>query len=128
MSASQRRKGASGERELFKLLSAELGFVVQRTLDQTRTGGADCIDVPGFAVEVKRQERLSRPAWWRQAVRQGIKLGAEPIVWYRRSREPWRALVRTADGGYTDESWEASILHVREKLARLHGVYPKAAA
>lgn len=128
MSLSQRRKGATGERELFKLLSDELGFVVQRTLDQTRTGGADCIEVPGFAVEVKRQERLSRPAWWRQAVRQGNKLGAEPIVFYRRSREPWRSLVRTVDGGYDDFAFEKAVMHIREKLARLHGIYPKGAA
>jgi Holliday junction resolvase len=125
MSASQRRKGAVGERELFRLLSDELGFVVRRNVDQARNGGADCIELPGFAVECKRQERLCLPAWWRQAVRQGIAMQAEPIVWYRRSREPWRALLRTADGGYRVAEWAEAVMYVREKLQRLHAIYPE---
>jgi len=123
MSASQRRKGQAGERELFRLLSDELGFVVKRNVDQARNGGADCIELPGFAVEVKRQERLCLPAWWRQATRQGVAMQAEPILWFRRSRESWRAQIHTLDGGYRIASWEESILYVREKLARLYGVY-----
>jgi hypothetical protein len=122
MAASQRRKGQVGERELFRLLSDELGVSVKRNVDQARNGGADCIELPGFSVECKRQERLARPAWWRQAVRQGIADGAEPIVFYRRSREPWAALIRTVDGGYREATWEAAVMHIREKLARLYGV------
>lgn len=126
MSNSQRLKGQRAEREVFKLLSEELGFVVTRNVDQARKGGADCIDLPGFSPEVKRCERLAKPAWWRQAVRQGEKLQAEPIVFYRRSREPWQALIRTADGGYRDASWEQAVYHVREKLAYM-GIYKEAA-
>lgn len=117
-----RSKGQRSERELFAKLSDELGFVVTRNVDQARLGGADSLELPGFAPEIKRHERLSRPAWWRQAVRQGIRHGAEPIVWYRRNRDEWRALVRTVDGGYRDVSWEESVLYVREKLARLYGM------
>ena len=47
MSAMQRSKGQRGERELFGLLSDQLGFIVQRNIDQARAGGADCIQVPG---------------------------------------------------------------------------------
>lgn len=123
MSASQRRKGAAGERELFRLLSDELGFVVTRNVDQARKGGADCITLPGFSPEVKRQERLCLPAWWRQAVRQGQAMQAEPIVWFRQSRQPWRALIAKADGGYRVAEWDESVMYVREKLARLFAIY-----
>jgi hypothetical protein len=125
MSATQRRKGQRGELELFRLLSDELGFVVRRNVDQARNGGADCIELPGFSVECKRQERLCLPAWWRQAVKQGIAMQAEPIVFFRRSREPWRALLRTADGGYRLADWAEAVMYVREKLQRLHAIYPE---
>jgi hypothetical protein len=125
MSATQRRKGQRGELELFRLLSEELGFVVRRNVDQARNGGADCIELPGFSVECKRQERLCLPAWWRQAVKQGIAMQSEPIVFFRRSREPWRALLRTVDGGYRLADWAEAVMYVREKLQRLHAIYPE---
>jgi Holliday junction resolvase len=128
VSAFQRRKGQAAERELCRLLSDELGFVVQRNVDQARAGGADCVEVQGFAIECKRQERLCLPAWWRQAVKQGEDKQCEPLVFYRQSRQPWQALIRTVDGGYRVASWEAAVLHVREKIARLYGIYPKEAA
>ena len=61
MSASQRRNGAAGEREFLKALGAELGDILSRNLQQTREGGADRLCVKGWAIEVKRQEALSRP-------------------------------------------------------------------
>lgn len=126
MSASQRRKGQSAERELCRLLSDELGIEITRNVDQARQGGADCLTLPGYAVECKRQERLSRPSWWAQAVRQGVRHGVEPVVFYRRSREPWRALVG-AQGGYADVSMAEALDIIREKLARLYGIYREAA-
>lgn len=126
MSKSSRDKGQRGEREVFALLSDELGFVVTRNVDQCRLGGADCLNLPGFAPEIKRREMLAKPTWWKQAVAQGQKLGREPIVWYRRNRQPWRALIVDAYG-YRDVSWEESVAYVREKLARLYGIYKEAA-
>lgn len=126
MSASQRRKGAVGERELFKLLSDELGVCVRRNVDQARSGGADCIDLPGFSIECKRREMLSRPTWWKQTVEQATKVGSEPICFYRQSRKPWRALILSMYG-YKDVSWEEAMDHCRDKLARLYGIYKEAA-
>lgn len=125
--AKSRRKGMVAERELCKLLTGELGILVQRNVDQARAGGADCLQVPGFAIECKRTEAMSKPAWWRQAVEQGQAACAEPIVFFRRSHEPWQALIRKVDGGYRDASFEEAVMHVREKLARLHGVWKEAA-
>jgi Holliday junction resolvase len=118
MTAMQRRKGACAEREVLRLLSEELGERYVRNVDQAREGGADCIQVKGFAIEVKRQERLSRPSWWRQAVDQAAALKAEPMLLYRRSREPWSALIHTRDGGYREATFNEAVAHIREKWAR----------
>jgi len=110
---SSRNKGAAGERELLKLLGEELGVILQRNLQQTRAGGADCIELKGFAIEVKRVERYNRLAWWRQACEQAEALGAEPILFYRRSREPWTAWIKTTDGHREATLIEAA-QHIRE--------------
>lgn len=115
MSAMSRTKGAAAEREVLKLLGAELGESLTRNLSQTREGGADCICIRGFAVEVKRQERLSRPAWWRQAVEQAQRVGAEPMLLYRRSREQWQAFIHTRDGGYREGTLTDAACAIREK-------------
>jgi hypothetical protein len=115
VSASSRRKGQVAERELLALLSDELGERLERNLDQTRCGGADCIQVHGFAIEVKRQERLSRPTWWAQACEQAERLGVEPMLFYRRSREPWQALIHTRDGGYREGTFSEAVAAIRNK-------------
>lgn len=114
MSAASRRKGSSAERELLSLLGNELGVLLQRNLQQTRSGGADCVDLKGFSIEIKRQESLSRPKWWRQACAQAEALGAEPILFYRRSREPWAAWIKTSDGHREVTLIEAA-QHIRER-------------
>lgn len=99
---SSRRKGATAERELFKALNERLGrdmFV--RNLLQTRQGGCDDGNAELFALEVKRQESLSLPAWIQQAVEQA-KPGQIPVLAYRRSKEPWRFLVITDLDGFAD--------------------------
>lgn len=116
MSAMQRRKGAAAEREVLRLLGAELGMMLERNLQQTREGGADCVAIKGWAIEIKRHERLSRPAWWRQACEQANKLGVEPMLLYRRSREPWRALIHAGDGKYKEGTLIDAANAIREKL------------
>lgn len=115
MSAMQRRKGAAAEREVLKLLGGELGQMLQRNLAQTRAGGADCLCVKGWAIEIKRQERLSRPTWWRQACEQAEREGVEPMLLYRRSREPWRALIHTHDNQYREGTLQDAASAIREK-------------
>ena len=91
MGASQRNKGASGERELAKLLSAALDIDCHRNLEQTRCGGADLLGVGPWAIEVKRHEKLKIPQWWGQACQQARDL--YPALAYRQSRQPWTVLV-----------------------------------
>lgn len=97
MAAAARIKGAAGERELFRALSNELGMVVQRKLGAARDGGCDGIDVPGWAVEVKRTETLCLPAFWSQAVRQAQQAGRKPVLFWRKSRAKWVAFMDPAD-------------------------------
>jgi Holliday junction resolvase len=115
MGKSQRNKGAAAEREVLKLLGDELGIALKRNLAQTREGGGDCLEVKGWAIEVKRQERLSRPAWWKQAVEQAKRVGAQPMLLYRRSREPWKAFIHTCEDKYKEGSIQDAAEAVREK-------------
>ena len=118
-----RAKGARSERELFGMLSDELGFVVQRNISQTRGGGADCIEIPGWAVECKRCETLNINAWWAQAAEQsGDKT---PILFYRQSRQPWKAILNLSDlvplelegNNLAQISFETACYIIRESLA-----------
>ena len=97
MSAMQRSKGARAEREVFALLSKELGSCVRRNVDQARAGGADCIEVPGWAIEVKRHESGFRAQWWEQALAQAEAADCSPALAYRASRQPWRVRVLLVD-------------------------------
>lgn len=117
MSKASRDKGARAEREVLKLLGEELGEILTRNLQQTREGGADCLAVKGWAIEIKRQERLSRPAWWAQAVEQAQRVGAEPMLLYRRNREKWQAFIHTRDGQYREGSLIDAACAIREKWA-----------
>ena len=125
MSASQRNKGARGERELFGILSDLLGTCVRRNVDQARNGGADGLDVPGWAIECKRVESGFREAWWVQAVNQSVDTDRKPALVYRASRQPWRVRMFLHDcnpGMYCSHAWvemnlETFALVVRESIS-----------
>jgi hypothetical protein len=91
---SARNKGAAAERELAGMLSDQLGVVVKRKLGQARDGGDD-IQIGKFRIEVKRREKLAIEQWCKQveATCEGKDV---PIVAFRRSGEPWRAVVPMA--------------------------------
>ena len=119
MGKSQRTKGAAGERELAKLLSACLDCDIKRNLSQVRDAGHDLDGLP-FALEVKRQEVLKVRQWWQQAVEQGKACGKPPVLAYRRSRHPWRFVVPCGllgfgqqDEGYDDTAEIGIDLFVR---------------
>ncbi len=125
MSASQRNKGASAERELFKLLSEQLGMAVARNFDQTWKGGADTLSVEGWAIECKRVESLAIASWWNQATRQAERTGRKPALFYRQSRKPWRAVldlhhiapeVFTAPGSLCELALSDACTVIRESL------------
>ena len=94
--AGSRTKGANGEKELFALLSNELGFVVKRELGASRDGGCDGLDVPGWAIEVKRTETFCS-SYWEQALYQAAKELRKPVLFWRKSRAKWVAFVEPYD-------------------------------
>ena len=92
MSASERRKGASGEREVAAVFRS-VGFDCDRT---PNSGGlrikGDLTRIPHAHIEVKRQEVWRLPLWLEQA-RSEAANGDVPIVAFRRSRSPWYGAV-----------------------------------
>jgi hypothetical protein len=107
---SAKVKGASGEREIADLLNFQiykvmqaLGYsepeclkamtTVQRNQNQSAVGGNDLTNVLGLSIEVKRQEALSVPAWWRQCVAAAERNKEVPVLIYRQNRKAWH--VRT---------------------------------
>lgn len=107
MAINPRTKGAEGEREAAKLLNSVIAWVmtdmgsyspeeieaaqrmVQRNQNQSAVGGCDLTNVFGIAVEIKRQETLNVPEWWRQTVRSAERNGELPLLMYRQNRKAW---------------------------------------
>ena len=88
-----RDKGKRGELEVAAVLCAA-GFDARRT---PNSGGlswrGDIVGVPGYVIEVKRQESLAVPAWLRQAAADAAVCHSVPVVAFRRSGEPWHAIL-----------------------------------
>lgn len=97
MGRSQRNKGKRGEREFLNQLGELLDCDLSRNLNQSANGGADSLSLPGWAVEVKRQERLSIEAWWNQAVTQAEADNRKPLLAFRRNRTEWRVVLSLED-------------------------------
>ena len=94
MSARERRKGASGELEVVHLLQAAGWLGAKRTSDgREQLLRGDIAGGPKSTyIEVRRRETASVWAWHEEASRQA-QPGHVPLVFFRRSRSPWLALV-----------------------------------
>jgi hypothetical protein len=95
MSASQRRKGQVGEREVAAILTDQLGWVVNRTLNQTRDGGHD-IETGCFRWEVKRRAKIAVHEFMQQAVASCADEGT-PVVVMRGDGKDWLVMMRLED-------------------------------
>jgi len=93
-----RDKGQRGEREFLGLLSEllELTEVLTRNLSQTREGGADCIELPGYSIEIKNCATVTLPQWWKQATRQAQLSQSIPVLAYKVPRKGWIVVVPAA--------------------------------
>lgn len=98
MSASQRLKGASGEREVVQILHRHgWGFAERTSNGREQNGRGDISHGPaGCHIEVKRQEKLSVPAAMDQAIRDADRLDV-PIIVHRPSRHVWMATLPLED-------------------------------
>lgn len=79
MSASQRTKGATYEREICNRLSEVVGYKVQRHIGQARDGGND-ITVAPFRFECKRRKTLGTIEGWLAQASLGKSASETPVV------------------------------------------------
>lgn len=86
MGRMAKNKGKRGEREFAERLSNLLG---EKQIVDPQANGSDIESIPGLAIEVKRQETLNIPGWWRQAERQADD-GRIPVLAFRQNRKPWQ--------------------------------------
>lgn len=92
MSATQRNKGARGEREVCALIEEHLGVKAVRNLDQTREGGAD-IKLSPYCLEVKRRARIGLIYDWMAQARKECSDEERPIVICRADGKEWLAVL-----------------------------------
>lgn len=97
MGKRSRRKGADGERELAAILR-EYGYTVERGGSMSFGEVPDLVGLPGIHIEVKRCEQVRLSEWIQQAETDSKRFGdGMPVVFHRRSREPWRVTMSLAD-------------------------------
>ena len=106
-----RAKGANGEREIVNLLEpivrrvyASMGRelpeknILQRNQNQSAVGGSDLSNTFGLAIEVKRQEQLAIPAWWKQCTDAAERNGERPVLIYRQNNKRWNVVMNMYAG------------------------------
>lgn len=88
MKINSKRKGSAGEREVAALLR-EYGYNARRGIQSP--GGqleADVVGIPGYHLEIKRNEKLNISTAMAQSMRDA-KPDEVPVVVHRKNREPW---------------------------------------
>ena len=92
MSAMQRTKGQTGEREIAGIVRDLTGWNVRRRV-RNHAGDSDLEGVPDWSVEVKRHRAATRgdvARWWQQTISQAGEL--LPVLFYRLDRDTWRSV------------------------------------
>ena len=99
------QKGSGGEREVIRLIEAELGIRMERNFRQLWEGGVDLVvpyeetgpvanELRKLAIEIKRIKRGSAAQlrnFWSQAVKQAKD--KVPCLFWREDQRPWNILV-----------------------------------
>lgn len=104
MAINSRSKGQRGEREVRDILQKVVDEVasekkmlfapeVKRNLMQSMEGGHDLVGIPGVAVEVKFCENPQVDKWWEQTLKQASRDGGQPVLIYRKTRNPWQVVM-----------------------------------
>lgn len=88
MAINSKQKGASGERELAKILR-DYGYETIRSVQYCGANGdADVVGVSGLHIECKRVERLNIYDAIKQSVNDARE-GEMPVVMHRKNRQIW---------------------------------------
>lgn len=98
MSARERLKGATGEREIVQMLRLYGWPNAERTSNgREQSGRNDIANGPaGCAIEIKRQEKLSVPRAFDQLIRDSDPRDI-PVLVHRPSRHQWMATIPLAE-------------------------------
>jgi hypothetical protein len=99
MSRTERRKGATGELELVRVLKAHGWPRASRTSDgRTQNARGDFANGPeGVHLEAKRCEKAQPWQWYAQALADSAGTHLEPAVAFRRNRSPWLVIAELED-------------------------------
>lgn len=111
MAVNGKRKGKTGELELAKKLK-EHGYDVRRSVQyngKAEEGQADLLGLPGIHIECKRTERLSLYDAVDQAKRDSKGKNQIPVVFHRRNKCEWTAIMPLADFMEIYRAWEAGL-------------------
>lgn len=109
MAVNSKRKGKTGELELAGKLR-EHGYDVRRSVQyngKEEEGQADLLGLPGIHVECKRTERLNIYEAVDQAKRDSNGKGQIPVVFHRRNKCEWLAILPLDDFMTIYRDWEA---------------------
>ena len=124
---NSRNKGASGERQVARILEDELGIKFKRNLDQYQTSDlgdlTPDVAIP-FTIEVKTYAKGTgcRDVWWEQVKKAAALTGLTPCVIYKYDRRPWRVALPLSHFMYDDHdqrvdvSIETFCYIIRERL------------
>ena len=99
MAVNGKRKGKEGELELARKLK-EYGYDTRRSVQyngKAEEGQADLVGLPGIHVECKRTEKLNMYDAVNQAKRDSDGTQQHPVVFHRRSRCEWLAIMPLDD-------------------------------
>lgn len=89
LSATERRRGATYEREIARELRAR-GFNADRTSNgKVQAARGDISGVPGLSLECKRCERIELPKWLAQATEDAQDGNAPAVVFRRNGEKSW---------------------------------------
>lgn len=93
---NSRAKGASGERELAKVLR-EYGYETRRGVQFCGANGdADVVGIDGLHIECKRVERLNIDDAMAQSIRDARE-DEMPVVMHRKNRKKWLVTMTLED-------------------------------
>lgn len=92
MSASQRRKGATFEREIAKV------FGTERVGSRGKSDNEHCdVAHPHLFIECKRYQRIAVYRWWDKCSAGAAKVGKTPMLVIREDRAEPLVVMRLAD-------------------------------
>ena len=103
---NSRNKGATGERELAKVLRG-YGYNCRRGQQYCGANGdADVVGMPGLHIECKRVERLNLDDAMAQA-KSDAREEEIPVVMHRKNNGEWRVTISLEDFVVIYREWEA---------------------